>query len=95
MSIAKERLASFVKRLERLHGEKQDVQDQIKDVMAEAKAEGFDLPTIREVLKRRRMKPADRAEREELLDLYMQALGMLADTPLGKAAVESAIRRVA
>ena len=87
--VAAERLTSFIERLERLEDEKRDVGDQIKDVFAEAKGEGFDVRTMREVLKLRRMKPHDRSEREELLDVYLAALGMLRDTPLGQAAVEA------
>lgn len=90
--VAAERLQSFVQRLERLHDEKQEVADQITDVMKEAKSEGFDLPTIREILRLRRMKPTDRSEREELLEVYKAALGMLADLPLGVAAVEARLR---
>ncbi len=86
--VAADRLKSFIERLERLEDEKRDISEQIKDVKAEAKGEGFDVPTITEILKRRRMKPHDRTEREELLDLYMHALGMLADTPLGQAAID-------
>lgn len=83
-------LKLFVERLESLAGEKQDIADQIKDVKAEAKAAGYDLKVIAELLKLRRMKPSDRAEREELLESYKAALGMLHDLPLGQAAMERA-----
>jgi uncharacterized protein (UPF0335 family) len=85
--VAADRLKSFIQRLERLEEEKRDVSEQIKDVMAEAKSEGFDVKTLREVLKIRRMKAQERAEREELLAMYLHALGDLRDTPLGQAAV--------
>ena len=74
--VAAERLTSFIERLERLEDEKRDVTDQIKDVFAEAKGEGFDIKTMRQVLKLRRMKPHDRSEQEELLEVYQAALGM-------------------
>jgi uncharacterized protein (UPF0335 family) len=74
--VAAERLRSFVERLERLEEEKRDLMDQVKDVFAEAKGEGFDIKTMRQVLKLRRMKPHDRTEQEELLELYKAALGM-------------------
>lgn len=86
--VAAGQLKAFIERLERLQSEKQDVADQMKDVMAEAKSEGFDVKTIREVLKIRRMKAQERAEREELLELYLHALGDLRDTPLGQAAID-------
>ncbi len=74
--VAAERLTSFIERLERLEDEKRDVGDQIKDVFAEAKGEGFDVKTMRQVLKLRRLKPHDRSEQEELLEVYKAALGM-------------------
>jgi uncharacterized protein (UPF0335 family) len=74
--VAAERLKSFIERLERLEDEKRDISEQIKDVFAEAKGEGFDIKTLRQVLKLRRMKPHDRTEQEELLELYKSALGM-------------------
>lgn len=85
--IAGDQLRSIVERIERLEEEKKTIADDIKDVYAEAKANGFDSKTIREVVKRRKMDGAERQEQEALLDLYMHALGMLADTPLGEAAV--------
>jgi uncharacterized protein (UPF0335 family) len=75
-SVAAERLKSFIERLERLEDEKRDVAEQIKDVFAEARGEGFDIKTMRQVLKLRRMKPHDRSEQEELLETYKAALGM-------------------
>ncbi len=74
--VAAERLTSFIERLERLEDEKRDVSDQIKDVFAEAKGEGFDIKIMRQLLKLRRMKPHDRSEQEELLEVYKAALGM-------------------
>jgi uncharacterized protein (UPF0335 family) len=74
--VAAERLKSFIERLERLEDERRDVQEQIKDVLAEAKGEGFDVKTMRQLLKLRRMKPHDRSEQEELLETYKAALGM-------------------
>lgn len=74
--VAAERLTSFIERLERLEDEKRDVGDQIKDVFAEAKGEGFDIKIMRQLLKLRRMKPHDRSEQEELLEVYKAALGM-------------------
>lgn len=75
-AIAGERLRSFIERLENLEEEKKSVADQIRDVMAEAKGEGFDTKVIRQVLKLRKMQAHDREEQEQLLDLYMSAIGM-------------------
>ena len=72
-----ERLKSFIERIERLEEEKKGIADDIKDVFAEAKGTGFDPKIMRQVLRMRRMEEADRREQEELLDVYMRALGMI------------------
>lgn len=72
-----DRLKSFIERLENLEEEKREVSEQIKDVFAEAKGEGFDIKTMRQLLKLRKMKPHDRSEQEELLEVYKAAIGML------------------
>ncbi len=74
--IAADRLKQIVEKVERLEEEKREVAEQIKEVFAEAKSEGFDIRTLRQVLRLRRMKPHDRSEQEELLELYKAALGM-------------------
>ena len=75
--IAGERLRQFIERLERLEEEKKEVGEQIKEVFAEAKGDGFEIKVMRQVLKLRRMKPHDRSEQEELLELYKAAIGMM------------------
>lgn len=79
-------LKSFIERIERLEEEKTTIADDIKDVYAEAKANGFDTKTLRTVVRLRKQDAAEREEQEALLDIYLSALGMLADTPLGEAA---------
>jgi len=74
--VAADRLRSFIERIERLEEEKKGLADDIKDVFAEAKSVGFDTKIIREILKLRKMEEQARAERDELLTLYMHALGM-------------------
>jgi uncharacterized protein (UPF0335 family) len=75
--VAGERLRQLIEKIERLEDEKKEVGEQIKEVFAEAKGEGFDVKVMRQVLKLRRMKPHDRSEQEELLDLYKAAIGMM------------------
>lgn len=75
--IAADHLQSFFDRIERLEGEKKGIADDIKDVFAEAKGNGFDVPTMRAILKIKKQKPSEREEKESMLDLYMHALGML------------------
>lgn len=72
-----DRLKSFIERLENLEEEKREVSEQIKDVFAEAKGEGFDIKIMRQLLKLRKLKPHDRTEQEELLDVYKAAIGMI------------------
>jgi uncharacterized protein (UPF0335 family) len=74
--IASERLQSFIDRVERMEEEKKNLMDDIKDVFAEAKATGFDVKILREILRLRKLDKADRQEQEHLLDLYKRALGM-------------------
>jgi len=75
-SIAREQLKSIVERIERLEEEKKALADDIKDVYAEAKANGYDTKTLRKVISLRKQDNAERQEQEALLDLYLHALGM-------------------
>ncbi|GAA0577295.1 DUF2312 domain-containing protein [Rhizomicrobium electricum] len=75
-AFAKDRLRSFVERVERLEEEKKALSDDIKEVYAEAKGEGFDVKILRQVVRLRKMDKADFQETEAMLDLYLSALGM-------------------
>jgi len=75
--VAGERLKSFIERIERLEEEKRALAADIKEVYSEAKGAGFDIKTMREIIKIRRMDDDDLDEREALLDTYMRALGMM------------------
>ncbi len=68
-------LRQFIDRVENLEQEKAELGEQIRDVMAEAKAEGFDTKVLRQLMRMRKMKKEELAEQEELLDLYRRALG--------------------
>lgn len=72
--VSADQLKSFIERLEKLEEEKSTVSGYIRDVFAEAKAEGFDPKIMRRVLKLRRMKYEEVLEEEELVETYMQAL---------------------
>lgn len=85
-AIARDQLKSIVSRIERLESEKAALAEDIREVYAEAKANGFDCPTLRRVIKLRKMDSAERAEAEALLELYASALGMQLSLPLGAAA---------
>lgn len=69
-------LKAFVERIEKLEEEKWAIGDDIKDVYAEAKGTGYDPKVIRKVVSLRRQDKAVRDEEEEILDLYLSALGM-------------------
>ncbi len=75
-SVSSDRLLSIIERIERLNEEKKDIQDAIKDIMAEAKGAGFNPKVIREVIKMRAEDRDDREEREAIRDAYLKALGM-------------------
>ena len=73
--ISSERLKSFIKRIEKLEEDKAAVSEDIKEVYAEAKGVGFDVKIIRQIVRLRKMEDEQRREQEELLDLYMAAIG--------------------
>jgi uncharacterized protein (UPF0335 family) len=75
--VAGERLRSFIQRIERLEEEKKTIADDVREVYAEAKSNGFDPKIMRQVIKLRKMDSADRAEQEALLETYLHALGMM------------------
>ena len=75
-SISAEQLRLFIERVERLEEEKKGIADDIKDVYAEAKSTGFDVKTMRAIVKLRKMEKHHRDEAEALLDTYKAALGL-------------------
>ncbi|MGO8917699.1 MAG: DUF2312 domain-containing protein [Stellaceae bacterium] len=79
--IAGERLKSFIERVERLEEEKRALAEDIKEVFAEAKGVGFDVKTMRQIIKIRKLDQDDLDEQEALLDTYKRALGMVPDLP--------------
>jgi uncharacterized protein (UPF0335 family) len=81
-------LQAVVERIEKLEDERAILAEDIKDVYLEAKGNGFDPKIIKKLVALRKKDPSKVAEEEALLDTYKAALGMLADTPLGRAAME-------
>lgn len=78
-TIAKEQLRTIVERVERLEEEKKAIGDDIRDVYAEAKANGFDVKVLRQVVRLRKQDLTERQEQDSIRDTYMLALGMLPD----------------
>ncbi|WP_420415087.1 DUF2312 domain-containing protein [Roseibium sp.] len=74
--IAADQLRAFIERIERLEEEKTVISDDIKDVYAEAKGNGYDVKILRKVVSLRKKQPHEREEEEAVLDLYLHALGM-------------------
>lgn len=73
--VAAERLRSFIERVERLEEEKAQTALDIREVYAEAKGEGYDAKVLRKIVALRKKDPVQRREEEELLELYLSALG--------------------
>ena len=65
--------------MEKLEEEKAGIAADIRDVFAEAKGNGFDVKAIRTILKMRKLDASEREEQETILDVYLNALGMLPD----------------
>jgi uncharacterized protein (UPF0335 family) len=74
---AKDQLKAIIERIERLEEEKKTISDDIRDVYAEAKGNGFDVKALRTIVRLRKQDANERAEEETILETYMQALGML------------------
>jgi len=74
---AQTRLRTIIERIERLEVDKTTVMNDIKEVFAEAKGEGFDVKILRKVIRMRKMDKAKRDEEEALIDLYLSAIGGL------------------
>jgi uncharacterized protein (UPF0335 family) len=75
-SVSAAELRQFIEKVERLEDEKTEIQNQIKEVLGEAKSQGFDTKVMRQVIRMRKMKKEDLIEQQELLDMYTIALGM-------------------
>jgi uncharacterized protein (UPF0335 family) len=75
-NISAEQLRLLIERIERLEEEKKGISDDIKDVYGEAKATGFDVKTMRTIVRLRKLEKHHREEAEMLLETYKQALGL-------------------
>jgi len=76
-SFAKDQLKAIIERIERLEEEKKTIADDIRDIYAEAKGNGFDCKALRTIVRLRKQDANERAEADAILDLYKDALGML------------------
>lgn len=76
-AVAAGQLRAIIERIENLEEERKEIAEQIKEIYAEAKGNGFDTKTLRKVVQLRKRSAEERQEEEALLDLYLSALGML------------------
>ena len=74
--VTADELRQFIERIERLDAEKKDLAEQQKEVMAEAKGRGYDTKVMRKVIALRKRDKDDIAEKEAVLEMYKEALGM-------------------
>ncbi len=74
---AKDQLKAIIERIEKLEEEKKATSDDIRDVYAEAKGNGFDAKALRTIVRMRKMDVDERREQQDVLDTYLNALGML------------------
>ena len=74
---AKDQLKAIIERIERLEEEKKATSDDIRDVYAEAKGTGFDVKALRTIVRMRKQDTDERREEQAVLEMYMNALGML------------------
>jgi uncharacterized protein (UPF0335 family) len=86
VGIAGDRVRSFVERIEQLDTELQEINEQRKEVFAEAKGEGFDVKVLKEIIKLRKQDKDERDEHEVLLDVYMRAMETASPEPVAEAA---------
>jgi uncharacterized protein (UPF0335 family) len=75
-NVAADQLRLFIERIERLEEEKKGIADDVKDVYAEAKANGYDSKTMRAIVRLRKMEKHARDEADALLETYRNALGL-------------------
>ena len=75
-NVAADQLRLFIERIERLEEEKKGIADDIRDVYAEAKGQGYDAKIMRQIVRLRKMEAHDRAEMEAILETYKAALGI-------------------
>lgn len=74
--VAADELRQFIEQYEHLEAEKEDISEQQKDIMSEAKARGYATGVIRKIIAMRKRDKNDLAEEEAILDIYKAALGM-------------------
>ncbi len=88
---AQKQLRQFVEQIERLEEEKKQLASDVRDKYLEAKAVGFDVKALRQIVRLRKKSQEERQEEESVLEVYMHALGMLDDSTGRSAAADAMI----
>ena len=83
-------LARHVAEIERLQDDRAEINAAIATTSKNARSAGFNARLLRRIVAERRLDPDTRAEQYATLDRYRRSLGMLADLPLGQAAMKAA-----
>lgn len=76
-AVAADQLRAIIERVERLEEDKKAISDDIRDIYAEAKGNGYDVKALRTIVRLRRQDADERAEQEAILDAYKVAMGMV------------------
>jgi uncharacterized protein (UPF0335 family) len=79
-------IRSFVERIQQIETELKNLTEAKKEIIAEAKSEGFDVKVLKEIIKLRKHDQDERDEHESLLDVYMRAMDEVAPVPAAQAA---------
>ena len=88
---AQKQLRQLVEQIERLEEEKKQLASDVRDKYLEAKAVGFDVKVLRQIVRLRKKSQEQRQEEESVLEIYMHALGMLDDGPSREAMADAMI----
>ena len=88
--IAGDQLKQYIERIERLEEEKKTIAEDIREVFAEAKGNGFDSKIMRKVISLRKMEESERDEQDTLLELYKAAIGMISSASANEDELEAA-----
>jgi len=83
-------LLSAIERIERLHEEKKNLEEDVREIYSEIAAQGYDKKAVREIVKRRSKDPSERTEFEAIVELYEQAIAQASRAPAGRAREEAA-----
>lgn len=70
------KLTQFIERIERIEEERSELAKDVREIFSQAKGDGFDVKVMRQILKLRKMNPADRSENEFLRDEYKKLVGI-------------------